>query len=138
MNTLLLAYAGASMPLLLVFAVSSQPLGVVANSEIVAVEIVRTLCGSIGLVAAVPVTTFMAAVLVGTQSSSDPAPITDAGADEMAAEAANQPATTTSVDGPEVDPAAETAPAPTEPPAAAKPERNRPTPSWDDFGPLEN
>ncbi len=65
-NTLLLAYAGASMPLLLVFAASDQPLGVVANSEIVAVEIVRTLCGSIGLVAAVPVTTVMAAVLVGT------------------------------------------------------------------------
>ncbi|MCP3993597.1 MAG: YibE/F family protein, partial [bacterium] len=65
-NTLLLAYAGASMPLLLVFAASDQPLGVVANSEIVAVEIVRTLCGSIGLVAAVPITTLMAAVLVGT------------------------------------------------------------------------
>ncbi len=65
-NTLLLAYAGASMPLLLVFAASDQPLGVVANSEIVAVEIVRTLCGSIGLVAAVPITTIMAAVLVGT------------------------------------------------------------------------
>ncbi len=65
-NTLLLAYAGASMPLLLVFAASDQPLGVVANSEVVAVEIVRTLCGSIGLVAAVPITTLMAAVLVGT------------------------------------------------------------------------
>lgn len=67
-NTLLLAYAGASMPLLLVFAASDQPLGVVANSEVVAVEIVRTLCGSIGLVAAVPVTTIMAAVLVGTST----------------------------------------------------------------------
>jgi len=65
-NTLLLAYAGASMPLLLIFAVSNQPLGTVANSELVAVEIVRTLCGSIGLVAAVPITTLMAAVLVGT------------------------------------------------------------------------
>ena len=70
-NTLLLAYAGASMPLLLVFAASDQSLGVVANSEIVAVEIVRTLCGSIGLVAAVPVTTLMAAVLVGTTTGDD-------------------------------------------------------------------
>lgn len=70
-NTLLLAYAGASMPLLLVFAASAQPLGVVANSETVAVEIVRTLCGSIGLVAAVPITTVMAAVLVGTPATSD-------------------------------------------------------------------
>lgn len=65
-NTLLLAYAGASMPLLLLFAASDLPIGVVANSEIVAVEIVRTLCGSIGLVAAVPITTVMAAVLIGS------------------------------------------------------------------------
>ncbi|MGB5758294.1 MAG: YibE/F family protein [Acidimicrobiales bacterium] len=70
-NTLLLAYAGASMPLLLVFAASDQPLGVVTNSEIVAVEIVRTLCGSIGLVAAVPITTLMAAMLVGTTTGHD-------------------------------------------------------------------
>lgn len=60
-NTLLLAYAGASMPLLLLFALSGQPLGLVANSEVVATEIVRTLVGSIGLVAAVPVTTLLAA-----------------------------------------------------------------------------
>ena len=55
-NTLLLAYAGASMPLLLLFTLSELPLGIVANSEVVAIEIVRTLVGSIGLVAAVPVT----------------------------------------------------------------------------------
>lgn len=60
-NTLLLAYAGASMPLLLLFVLSSQSLGTVANSEIVALEIVRTLVGSIGLVAAVPITTALAA-----------------------------------------------------------------------------
>lgn len=60
-NTLLLAYAGASIPLLLLFALSQQSLGVIANSEVVAVEIVRTLVGSIGLVAAVPVTTWLAA-----------------------------------------------------------------------------
>lgn len=60
-NTLLLAYAGASMPLLLLFALSGQSLGIVANSEVVATEIVRTLVGSIGLVAAVPVTTWLAA-----------------------------------------------------------------------------
>lgn len=80
-NTLLLAYAGASMPLLLLFAASDQPLGVVANSELVAVEIVRTLCGSIGLVAAVPITTLMAAVLVSTTPSGleegEPRPDTD-------------------------------------------------------------
>ncbi len=63
-NTLLLAYAGASMPLLLLFAVSDQSLVMVANSELIAVEIVRTLCGSIGLVAAVPLTTALAASIL--------------------------------------------------------------------------
>ena len=70
-NTLLLAYAGASMPLLLLFAVSDQSLGMVANSEIVAVEIVRTLCGSIGLVAAVPITTTLAAAVLRPRDSED-------------------------------------------------------------------
>ncbi|HEX2152417.1 MAG TPA: YibE/F family protein [Acidimicrobiia bacterium] len=62
-NTLLLAYAGAAMPLLLLFTLSDLPIGIVANSEVVAVEIVRTLVGSIGLVAAVPFTTWLAARL---------------------------------------------------------------------------
>jgi uncharacterized membrane protein len=60
-NTLLLAYAGASLPLLILSSLSAQPLGVVASSEVVAVEIVRTLVGSVGLVAAVPVTTWLSA-----------------------------------------------------------------------------
>jgi uncharacterized membrane protein len=62
-NTLFLAYAGASMPLLLLFVLSRQSLGSVANGEVVATEIVRTLVGSIGLVASVPVTTWLAARL---------------------------------------------------------------------------
>ena len=62
-NTLLLAYVGAGIPLLLLFAVSNQSLAMVANSELIAVEMVRTLCGSIGLVAAVPITTMLAAVV---------------------------------------------------------------------------
>ncbi|MCL1692865.1 MAG: YibE/F family protein [Actinomycetia bacterium] len=60
-NTLLLAYAGASLPLLVLFVLAHQSLGTIANSEVVAVEIVRTLIGSIGLVAAVPLTTWLAA-----------------------------------------------------------------------------
>lgn len=60
-NTLFLAYAGASMPLFVLFVLAEQSLGSIANSEIVAVEIVRTLVGSIGLVAAVPFTTWLAA-----------------------------------------------------------------------------
>ncbi len=62
-NTLALAYAGAALPLLLLFVLADQSLGTVANSEVVAVEIVRTLVGSIGLVAAVPITTWLAALV---------------------------------------------------------------------------
>ena len=65
-NTLLLAYAGASMPLLLLFVLSHQSLGTVANSEVVATEIVRTFVGSIGLVASVPITTWLASRVVGS------------------------------------------------------------------------
>jgi uncharacterized membrane protein len=65
-NTLLLAYAGASLPLLVLFVLSAQSLGTVANSEVVAVEIVRTLVGSIGLVAAVPFTTWLASITAGS------------------------------------------------------------------------
>jgi len=60
-NTLLLAYAGAAMPLLILFSLSGLRLSVMASSEVVAVEIVRTLVGSVGLVAAVPITTWLAA-----------------------------------------------------------------------------
>jgi uncharacterized membrane protein len=64
-NTLALAYAGAALPLLILLVVSRQSLGSVANSEVVAIEIVTTLVGSIGLVAAVPVTTWLAAEVAG-------------------------------------------------------------------------
>ena len=63
-NTLVLAYAGASLPLLLVFTQAGRRLTDVAAGELVAVEIVRTLVGSIGLVAAVPITTALAAWIV--------------------------------------------------------------------------
>lgn len=63
-NTLVLAYAGAALPLLLLFSIARSSVGTVANSELVAEEIVRTLVGSIGLVASVPVTTALAALVV--------------------------------------------------------------------------
>ncbi len=72
-NTLLLAYAGASLPLLILFVLSDQSLGAIANSEVVAVEIVRTLVGSIGLVAAVPITTWLAARSAGSATTAAPA-----------------------------------------------------------------
>lgn len=59
-NTLILVYAGASMPLLLLFMSDSRTPGEVVSLEIVATEIVRTLVGSIGLILAVPITTYLA------------------------------------------------------------------------------
>ena len=64
--TLVLAYAGASLPLLILFSVAGQKLTNVLTGDLVGVEIVRTLVGSIGLVAAVPFTTALAAVVVAT------------------------------------------------------------------------
>ena len=63
-NTLVLAYVAASLPLLLLFALSAQSVGALASTETVAVEIVRAIVGSMGIVLAVPFTTFVAARLV--------------------------------------------------------------------------
>ncbi|MGW2819936.1 YibE/F family protein [Streptomyces sp. NPDC001443] len=81
-NTLVLAYAGAALPLLLLFSIAQSSIGAVANSELVAEEIVRTLVGSIGLVASVPVTTALAALVVaadrqGPESAAAAAPAGD-------------------------------------------------------------
>ena len=59
-NTLVLAYLGAALPLTILFVLAQQSFGDVANGEVVAVEIVRALVGTIGIVAAVPLTTWMA------------------------------------------------------------------------------
>ena len=59
-NTLALAYFGASMLILMLFVLSNQSLGTVANGEIIATEIFRTLVGSVGLIASVPLTTLLA------------------------------------------------------------------------------
>lgn len=62
-NTLFLAYAGASLPLLLLFILSKENFlsgFMVINNEAIATEIVRTLVGSIGLILAVPISTFLA------------------------------------------------------------------------------
>lgn len=72
-NTLMLAYLGAGLPLLLLFALGGQTPLVVLNGEIVAVEVIRALVGSIGIVAAVPLTTLVAAMLMvpGRRSAGD-------------------------------------------------------------------
>jgi len=60
-NTLVLAYAGASLPLFLLFSTANTtPLWVTLNSEMIAEEVVRTLVGSIALVLTVPISTGLA------------------------------------------------------------------------------
>lgn len=60
-NTLVLAYAGASLPILLLFSLGGWGFTDAVNSEVVAEQVVATLVGSIGLIAAVPLTTAIAA-----------------------------------------------------------------------------
>ena len=60
-NTLVLAYTGASFPLLLLFGVYERPIWVTVNSEIIFEELIRMLVGSIALIFAVPITTYIAA-----------------------------------------------------------------------------
>ncbi|MGH3717357.1 MAG: YibE/F family protein [Pseudonocardiaceae bacterium] len=71
-NTLVLAYTGAALPVLLVFSLSGQSFGTLVTAQDVAQEVVRTLVSSIGLVAAVPITTGIAA-LVARRDEVDPA-----------------------------------------------------------------
>lgn len=62
-NTLVLAYVGASLPILLVFGVGGTSFVDAISREAVAEQVVAMLVGSIGLIAAVPVTTYLAAAL---------------------------------------------------------------------------
>ncbi len=62
-NTLVLAYAGASLPMLLMFSLGRGDYGYLVNFSFIAEEIVRTLVGSLGLIAAVPLTTAIAIFL---------------------------------------------------------------------------
>jgi uncharacterized membrane protein len=61
-NTIILAYAGSSLPLLILFAAGNVPVGELLSSQFVAEELVRSAVGTIGLIAAVPITTALAAV----------------------------------------------------------------------------
>lgn len=74
--TLVLAYAGASLPVLLIFSLADTPFADAINLEAVAEAVVATLVGSIGLIAAVPITTALAALLA---SNMEPAALAEAG-----------------------------------------------------------
>jgi uncharacterized membrane protein len=69
-NTLVLAYAGTTLPLLLLFSVAQRGLDDVLTTQVIATEVIRTLVGSVGLVASVPLTTAVA-VAVATRGRQD-------------------------------------------------------------------
>ncbi len=70
-NTIALAYAGAALPLLLLLSQREESLLYLMNLEIFATEIIRTLAGSIGLIAAVPITTALAVLLLNSRTKED-------------------------------------------------------------------
>ncbi|AGZ42314.1 YibE/F family protein [Actinoplanes friuliensis] len=72
-NTIVLAYAGASLPLLLLIAASSEPITELLTSEFLAQEILRSAVGTIGLVASVPITTALAALVADLRPETAPA-----------------------------------------------------------------
>lgn len=70
-NTLVLAYAGVALPLLILFTQLNEPALHIINREILAEEIVRTLVGSLGLICAVPLTTAIAAYMAVKSNPED-------------------------------------------------------------------
>ncbi|HEX2774201.1 MAG TPA: YibE/F family protein [Micromonosporaceae bacterium] len=99
-NTIVLAYAGASLPLMLLFAAGTTPVGELLTGELIAQEVVRSVVGTIGLITAVPITTALAALLAARQSPSAAAALPKQTAPAAVAEAA--PATAASQ--PQTDP----------------------------------
>jgi uncharacterized membrane protein len=67
-NTLFMAYVGASLPALVLLLLAAQPATLALNREVLALEVVRTLAGSIGIILAMPLTTLIAAAIFGTRA----------------------------------------------------------------------
>lgn len=70
-NTLVLAYMGAALPLFLVIVMADSPLSKSLTNEVIAAEIVRSLVGGLGIIAAIPITTVLAAWVL-TRGSTTP------------------------------------------------------------------
>ncbi len=70
-NTLILAYAGSSIPILVLFMAHEASIVKVMNLDIIATEIVRSLSGSIGLVLTIPITAFVASILIKKEKSKE-------------------------------------------------------------------
>ena len=71
-NTIVLAYAGAGLPLLLLIVAGGSGVGQTLTSQFLAQEIVRSAVGTLGLIAAVPITTALAALVTANRQPTDP------------------------------------------------------------------
>lgn len=70
-NTLMMAYVGAALPLFLLLSSSSVSLAHTLNREFLAEEIIRTLVGSLGLILAVPITSLIASIVAQRRGLTD-------------------------------------------------------------------
>lgn len=96
-NTIVLAYAGASLPLLLLLVADSRPVSEILTSEFLAQEIVRSAVATIGLIAAVPLTTGLAALV----TAADKTPRRQGEADKPASHESHGHASRPSLEGKE-------------------------------------
>lgn len=63
-NTLILAYTGSSIPLLLIFMAYDVPLLKMINLDVIATEVIRSLAGSVGLILTIPITALISVILI--------------------------------------------------------------------------
>jgi uncharacterized membrane protein len=66
-NTIILAYAGSSLPLMILIVATNDSIGGVVTDQLIAQEVVRSVVGTLGLIAAVPITTGLAAATLRTE-----------------------------------------------------------------------
>ncbi|NYI99683.1 putative membrane protein [Nocardioides thalensis] len=71
-NTIVLAYAGSALPLLILIVANRDPIGEVVTDQVIAQELVRSAVATLGLIAAVPITTLLAAYAAREQRSAMP------------------------------------------------------------------
>jgi uncharacterized membrane protein len=84
--TIVFAYAGAALPLLLLFEIYQRPFWTVLTGSEVGEEVIRTLVGGIALVLAVPVTTLIGALVATAATAGSPAPVPEPTEEEREAE----------------------------------------------------
>ncbi len=72
-NTLILAFAGASFNLLLLFQVYGYPMIQIFNSDAMAIELIQSISGSVGILLTVPLVSLFAALLLTRSSPKKPA-----------------------------------------------------------------